>query len=361
VFLKKTEEWSMLKCKWCLVLGILAIGTFALAHDIEGNNVTSIDEGATMGGTLMGGAGVTPPEGDIVYHSATLSGYYFRPYPGYVDFDDIHLEPGPNGDLVKYSFTVFGSMSSGSDAGLPFDVYSALYTDSDGDPAIGIPDTMIAGTDCTWLGVPTGMWVLECVVPAGIEIPQGLWMSLEFSNDNCGWSIADFNDCPNTGPPGYSEDFWAELDLYYMAWSFYWFGGCPVNPQSSYGNAMIVAEGAPWACCDFTTYDCVNVMETECDDLGGSFTEGTLCNNLPAPCSEAGACCNVPTGVCTDTFALFCDGYLQAFYPGQLCTAIDCEVPDNVPTLTQWGMIALTVVLLTGLTIKFGRRRTVTA
>jgi hypothetical protein len=354
----------MLRSKWCLVLGILAVGTFAVAHDVELNSVTSVDEGAVMGGTLMGGAGVTPPEGDVVYGSPNISGYYFRPYPGYIDFDDIHLEAHgkyENGELIKYSLTVFGSTSAGSDAGLPFDVYTALWTDAVGDPSVGIPDTMIPNSDCLFLGVPTGLWTLECVVPDGIAIPQGLWMSFETSNDNAGWVIADFNDCPTTGPPGWSEDFFAELDLLYMGWSFYYFGGCPANPQASFGAAQIVAQGQPWACCDYTTYTCVNVYETECNDMGGMFTEDILCNNLPAPCSEAGACCNMPTGVCEDTFAIFCDGYLQQFYPGQLCTEIECPVPDNVPTLTQWGMIALTVVLLVGLTIKFGRRRTVRA
>jgi hypothetical protein len=355
------EEWSMLKNRWCLVLGILAVGTFAMAHDSELNNVTPVDEGATMGGTLIGGTGVTPPEGDVVYRASSFSGYYFRPFPGYRDYDDIHLEPGPNGDLVKYSFTVFGSTVTGSQAGSPFDVSSALYLDAVGDPSIGIPTTMIPGTDCFFPQVPTGAWTLECVVPAGISIPQGLWMGLEFSTDNSGWRIADFNDCPTTGPPGFSEDFWAEEDLINGGFTFYWFGGCPNNPQSSFSFGTIVTEGAPWACCDLSTYDCVNVQETECIDLGGSFTEGTLCNDLEQPCSEAGACCNTATGVCTDGFAIDCGGYLEAFFPGELCENVQCEVPPNVPTLTQWGMIALIVVLLAGLTIKFGRRRTVTA
>ena len=355
----------MLKSNWCLILGILAVGMFVtvgMARDTELNSVTAVDEGAVSGGTLMGGAGVTPPEGDVVYNSGNLSGYYFRPYPGYRDYDDIHLEAGPNGELVKYSITVFGSTSSGADAGLPFDVTTCLYEDDSGNPAIGTPVAApIAGSCCDFVGVPTGLWTLECVVPAGIAIPQGLWMSFETSTDNSGWTIADFNDCPNTGPPGYSEDFWAEEDLVYGGFSFFWFGGCPLNPQSSFGGAQIVAAGAPWACCDFSTYACLNVQETECADLGGSYFEGTLCNNLDPPCAQAGACCNMPTGVCEDTFDVFCDGYLQQFYPGQLCLDIDCVVPDNVPTLTQWGMIALTVVLLAGLTIKFGRRRTVTA
>ncbi len=354
----------MLKSKWCLVLGILAVGMFVTsvsAKDIK--NVTPIDEGATEAGTLTGGTGVTPPEGDVVYNSANISGYFFRPFPGYADYDDIHLEPGTNGDLVKYSFSVFGSTTTGADAGSAFDVTSSLYTDVAGDPSVGQPDAMIPGTDCTFVGVPAGgLLTLECVVPAGISIPQGLWMRLEFSTDNAGWLIADFNDCPTTGPPGFSEDFWAEEDLAFPGlFNFFFFGGCPANPQSSFGAAQIVTEGLPWACCDLSTFDCVNVQETACNDLGGSFTEGTLCNNLEQPCSEAGACCDTATGQCEDTFAVNCDGYLQAFFPGELCADITCEVPPNVPTLTQWGMIALTVLLLTGLTIKFGRRRTVTA
>ena len=296
----------MLKSKWCLVLGILAVGTFAMARDIDLNSVTAVDDGAVMGGTVMEGTGALATDGDIVYHSANMSGYYFRPYPGYRDYDDIHLEAGPNGDAVMYSMSVFGSTSSGADAGSAFDVTTCLYEDDSGDPSIGTPlATPIAGSCCTFVGVPTGMWTLTCEVPAGIALPQGLWMSFETTTDNSGWLIADFYDCPTTGPPGYSEDFWVEEDLIYGGYSGYWFGGCPLNPQSSFALAMIVAEGAPWACCDLTTYACENVLETECLALGGIYTEGTLCNNLPVPCSEAGACCDTTTGVCEDTFSLY--------------------------------------------------------
>jgi hypothetical protein len=216
---------------------------------------------------------------------------------------------------------------------------------------------MIPGTDCAFGPLlHLGIFILECVVPDGIEIPQELYMSLEFTSDMAGWLIADFDDCPMTGPPGYSADVFKEEDLGSGEFASYWFEGCPANPQASYGVAMIVAAGHPWACCDLSTLTCVNVQETECINLGGVFTEGTLCNDLAAPCSEAGACCNTATGVCEDTFASHCDDYLEAFFGGELCEDVTCEVPPNVPTLTQWGMMGLIVLLLAGLTIKFGRR-----
>ncbi len=342
-----------------------AFAATAVAQQGAELGVTPIDEGATLGGTIISGTGVTPPEGDLVYHSPNMSGYFYRPYPGYLEFDDIHLEPGPNGDLVKYSFSVFGSTVTGADAGSPYNVHSALYTDDLGDPSVGWPDQPIPGTECDFVNIPAGsMFTLECVAPTGISIPDGLWMFLEFSTDNSGWISADFDDCPTTGPPGYSEDFWLDCQEYDggLECIFFFFGpGCPASPQSSYGMAQIVNEGAPWACCDLSTYACANVRETECIDIGGVFTEGTLCNNLPTPCSQAGACCDTATGVCTDGFEINCGGYLQVFFPGALCIDIECEVPPNVPTLTQWGMFVLAILFASGLTIAFGRRRTASA
>lgn len=343
--------------KWCLAIGILVmLAPVAFARDVELRGSLLVDSPGFVG-VVVNDGGAVATEGDVVYGSTVESGYYFRPFPGYRDYDDIHLEAGPRGDLLYYTLNVFGSSVTGSDAGSPFTATVALWTDSAGDPSAGIPDTMIPGTDCVFVDVPTGSSTLQCSVPAGISIPDGLWLSFETTTDNSGWKISDFDTCPTTGPPGFSEDFWAEEDLIFGGFSFFWFGGCPANPQSSF-VATIVVEGPPWACCDTTTHSCANVFESEC---AGVFTEGTLCNNLPEPCSEAGACCDTATGACENTFASLCDGYLQAFTAGSLCVDIDCPVPENVPTLTQWGMIVLTVMLLAGLTIKFGRRRTVTA
>jgi hypothetical protein len=359
----------MLNSKWCLVIGLLAAALFvttAVARDAEQRGSFQVDPGSGDLGVLLNEGGAVAPGGDIVYGGAnTQSGYFYRPFPGYRDYDDIHLELGPRGGLLEYQVRVYGRdvppLPGSVDTG-PYDVTLSLWTSTFGDPAVGEPDTMI-GTPCIFPAVPLGASAtLVCTVPTPIAIPDGLWIGVEFNQDNCGWLIASgAAHCPNTGPPGYSENFFAELDLIggppFMFWLF---NNCPGTNQASFARARIVVEGAPWACCaGAPTFACTNIQESDCV---GVYTEGTLCNNLPEPCSAAGACCDTATGDCRDTFQSLCDGYLEVFTAGATCATITtCVVPPNVPTLTQWGMIALTALLLTGLTIKFGRRRTVTA
>lgn len=345
----------MLKSKWCLVLGILAVGllvTAATARDSVLTAGTVVPEGMIDMGTLQSGAGAAIVDGDVVFRNMEASGYFYGPGADWGYWDDIQLEPGVNGEIAEYTVRVVG-------LGDPYEFRTALYYDTLGDPVYGEPGAMIPGSDCVFVDVPSGGWVsVTCVVDAGVVVPDapgGFWLGMDSNDDNAGAGIAG-----GTGTVGFSDDFFAKENdpITPTGYNFYWFGGCPVCGSF---RAEIIAAGVPWACCDLTTYACENMLETECEALGGMPVEGTLCNNLDPPCSEAGACCDTTTGVCEDTFALYCDGYLQMFYPGELCAAVECPVPPNVPTLTQWGMIALTVVLLTGLTIRFGRRRTVTA
>ena len=357
----------MLKYKWCLGLGILVVGAFALlAQGTETITATAISEAEDiLGGTITSGGGVTATQGDLVYQGGERWGWVVPYRVGYRDYDDIHLEPGPNGDAIVYGVTVLNHpLVAGAADGT---VATALYSDTDGDPTTGGDFVKIPGTDCTFGPLPPGFrYNLQCELPAPVTIPQFVYMALEFDVNSLCWYTCDpAISCPNTGPPGYSEDFWWEEDLIYGGFIDYFFGGCAVGAdQSSYAEAYIVAEGAPWACC-FPDYSCENILETECIAAGGVPHEGVLCNDMDPPCSEMVACCDVPTGVCTDTFMMFCEGYKQVPFPGELCVDVvargDCDVPPNVPTLTQWGMIALTVLMLAGLTIKFGRRRTVTA
>ena len=346
--------------KWYCILAIVAMVSFctvAQARNIEMSpRAASADEGGSIIGEVVSGYGGAAGNGDVVYRQAVESGYYFRPWPGYRDHDDLHLENG--GDVVKYSINTFGSTTTGSMAGMPYDAHTGLWTDLYGDPDIGIPLNEIAGTGCDFIQVPVGHVTLTCnVKPNVVAIPDALWSAIEFSNDNCGWKIGG-----SLGSIGWTGDWFAEFDYYYGAYSFYWFGGCPVCGSMT---MEIVAHGQPWACCDVTTFACVNTEETKCDPMTSVHTEGVLCNDLDPPCSEGGACCDTLTGTCTNSYASLCDGYLEVFYPGTDCATIEgqgmCPDPEGVPTVTQWGMFVLVGILLAGLTVKFGRRRTVTA
>ncbi len=360
----------MINHKRCLFSGILSMGLiFAITTAVSAQNVpnvpqkaiTTVDLGAVAGGQLSAGTGLgaTGAAGDVVYRNETLLGSFFRPFPGYRDYDDLHMESG--GELIEYRISVFGSTVSGSQAGSPFDATTSLWTDTQGNPSLGVPDAMIPGSDCSFVGVPAGgVFTLTCKVPAGITVPANLWLAIEFSTDNSGWLLADIGPTCDNFDIGFNEDFWVEEDLINGGFSFFFFGGCPAAPFSSM-VARVVVTGKPWACCDIATSSCANIQESDC---AGLFTQGTLCNDLNPPCSDSGACCNVATGVCTDSFASQCGGFLEVFTAGTACANLSapCEAKgDNVPTVSQWGMIVLSALLLTGLTIKFGRRRSATA
>lgn len=342
--------------KWYCLLAVLALVSFCAvvdARDIQmaPRTADAAEGGGTVGQILSGhGAGILP--GDVIYRNDVQSGYYFRPYPGYRDHDMLWLENG--GEVIEYTMWTFGSTSSGSQAGSPYDAAMELWEDSYGDPNIGLPLAPIVGTECVFVGVPVGHSELTCLTAPGTIIPDALWSGIEFSTDNSGWKIAG-----GLGTTGFTQDVFGEHDLYYDAWSFFWFGGCPVCGAMT---MEIIGAGQQWACCDPTTYSCTNIYETECDYI---HVEDVLCNDMDPPCSEAGACCDALTGVCTDTFASLCTGFKQTFTAGDTCFNVEaaglCPNPEGVPTVTQWGMIVLTGLLLAGLTVKFGRRNAVTA
>jgi len=67
-------------------------------------------------------------------------------------------------------------------------------------------------------------------------------------------------------------------------------------------------------------------------------------------------------GSCCDTFAASCmeqvgdlacqeDG--QVFYPDLACSNVDCG-PSIIPTVSEWGLLTLTLLLLTGVKLRFG-------
>jgi hypothetical protein len=73
------------------------------------------------------------------------------------------------------------------------------------------------------------------------------------------------------------------------------------------------------------------------------------------PC---GACCLKDTGgQCLDgAIEEECPHADLKFFPGRGCNEISCD-EILVPTISGWGLIVMTLMLLTGLKIKFGKRR----
>ena len=74
------------------------------------------------------------------------------------------------------------------------------------------------------------------------------------------------------------------------------------------------------------------------------------------PCdADLGACCDHDTfGGCTDTAFADCQGGKLEWTKGASCATIAC-VHNAIPTVSQWGLVVLTLLLLTGAKIYFGR------
>jgi hypothetical protein len=70
-----------------------------------------------------------------------------------------------------------------------------------------------------------------------------------------------------------------------------------------------------------------------------------------------GACCVYPECVATNTQAE-CDAIENSiWYIGEDCATFECPNPEDIPTLSEWGMIILTLLLLSVGTVAVIRRR----
>lgn len=396
----------MLNNKWCRVLGILTIVSFVsaatFAEEPQVKQRRSFGLSPAYGGKISSGFPLVTSDGNVAYRVGLGSGTSSLQDPGEKTADDIVLQDmgvHGNGDLIKYSVNVIGFDDtidvSCPLAGTSYQTTVGLYAATAGGGFPGSaadPDVLIPGTECVFdIPIFNAFVTIECKVAPGISLPdEGFYMLMENTGGGeCqGWELAggsginevgstrdrfearflcsdipDGNDCPfGAGFGGCSPGgicLWTAIGQ--NEWVGLWFGGCPFCGSF---NAEVIVEGQPWACCDPVTFDCANVQETTCESSGGIYSEFTLCNDLPVGgCSASGGCCDTTNGVCTDTFASECTGFLEFFSEGIPCSQLRgvCLVPDNVPTVSQWGMIVLTVLLVAGLSIKFGRRRTATA
>ncbi|UCE58484.1 MAG: hypothetical protein JSU63_13695 [Phycisphaerales bacterium] len=103
------------------------------------------------------------------------------------------------------------------------------------------------------------------------------------------------------------------------------------------------------------------ITEVECDAFGGVFF------GEDATCWPTEACCDMETGDCADIDPDCCEAF--GFSPvggGSVCLGdadpvdgIDDACGEITPAVSTWGMVVIAVLLLIGMTIKFGRRRTV--
>ncbi|NOS99809.1 MAG: hypothetical protein HOP29_04190 [Phycisphaerales bacterium] len=307
---------------------------------------------------------------EIIYDSNNgFNGFFSRPLIGSIFADDIitTFDNVQGGIIDSYNLAVIGSLTSTAapancpaEAAIPFDVTTGIWADSESPPdpqGAGQPLAPIAGATCNFIGVPKGaVFTLNCNV--GVPANGQFWVTTQFSSHCGGWMGAGAA-APAVGD---SADFFGRSLTGGATWSFFFFGGCASTFGCASFNAQILGhEAGPDACCDSATDLCSNEFPGDCQGADQVYTEGVLCNDLSDLCSDAGACCDTLTGDCSASFASLCSGIFEEFTAGALCADVTCVGGDDVPTVSQWGMIALTVILLSGLTIKFGRRRAVTA
>jgi hypothetical protein len=76
-----------------------------------------------------------------------------------------------------------------------------------------------------------------------------------------------------------------------------------------------------------------------------------------------GSCCDAdPFGGCTDTTSAGCptEGTKNVWTKLASCADVECT-HDAIPTVSEWGIVVLTLLLLIGAKIYFGRRQAAAA
>jgi hypothetical protein len=104
-----------------------------------------------------------------------------------------------------------------------------------------------------------------------------------------------------------------------------------------------------------------DVLDADCKDVQDTWFKLELCEfvELDGRCeADLGACCDEDTfGGCTQTTANGCATLKKGvFYKEQDCSAITC-VHKAIPTVSEWGIAVLTLLLLVGAKVYFGRRQ----
>jgi hypothetical protein len=124
----------------------------------------------------------------------------------------------------------------------------------------------------------------------------------------------------------------------------------------------------PGACCETVKGVCVSdVLESDCKGDQRVWSKGEDCieDGGTVNCDPTiGACCDHDTfGGCTDTTFNGCptEGNKNQWTKGSTCAQITTCQHKAIPTVSEWGIVILTLLLLTGAKVYFGRRQAATA
>jgi hypothetical protein len=131
---------------------------------------------------------------------------------------------------------------------------------------------------------------------------------------------------------------------------------------------------------------CLETLGACCEDLTGLCDDGVVkgaClardpalqprwSELPATClsvgctPDVGACCDTDTfGDCTNITFAACNalpGGKGQWSKGLTCATLPTPCThEAIPTVSQWGLVVLTLLLLVGAKVYFGRRQSAAA
>jgi len=106
------------------------------------------------------------------------------------------------------------------------------------------------------------------------------------------------------------------------------------------------------ACCDRLTAACSEVREPNCTG-NSTFSLGTHCGTGVCQPDKGACCIQTPFDAsCSVTKGVDCTGFFTA---GSDCSAVACA-PEVIPTVSEWGLVIMALLLLVGAKVYFGRR-----
>jgi hypothetical protein len=111
------------------------------------------------------------------------------------------------------------------------------------------------------------------------------------------------------------------------------------------------------ACCQGLIGYCSMTLEAACVGEQFTWTKGATCAEVTCVAAQ-GACCNHDDGSCTQTTQAACDCEKCDWTKGADCAAVECLANFlPIPTVSEWGLAILALLLLTGAKVYFGRRQ----
>jgi len=131
--------------------------------------------------------------------------------------------------------------------------------------------------------------------------------------------------------------------------------------------SQVNCQEARGSCCDLLAGTCTeNQLQSQCSGPQREWRKDTLC--AAAGCAAVrGACCNADFfGGCTDDLTLAecnaCPGGKCTWFKLQNCSdsTVTCEL-NEIPTVSEWGLAMMTLLLLIGAKVYFGRRQAAAA